>query len=121
MASPDDPNGNGGTPGVPEPIENGAVDLSGRVTKIDAEEIKELAEGRTHEERAHERDDVSQVVETERNEALSADELRDAWPVLDLDERSDGLKLLEQEDAEELFASLSAHDQMRLLLHWRPG
>jgi magnesium transporter len=117
MASPDDPNGNGGTPGVPEPIVDRAVDLSGRVTKIDAEEIKELAEGRTGEER----DDASQVVEVDRNEALSADELRDAWAVLDLDERSDGLKLLEQEDAEELFVSLSAHDQMRLLLHWRPG
>jgi len=105
MATPDDPIDGGDA--IPGTVENGA-DLSEKVTKIDVEEIRDLA-------------DVSQVATALASEALSVDELRDAWPVLDLDERSDGLKLLEQEDAEELFVSLSAHDQMRLLLHWRPG
>ena len=36
------------------------------------------------------------------------DELRDAWPLLDLEERSDGLRVLPREDAEEFFISLSA-------------
>ena len=38
----------------------------------------------------------------------SVDELRDAWPLLDLDERGDGLRVLPREDAEEFFISLSA-------------
>jgi magnesium transporter len=116
MASPDEPEPNGGE-AVPGVVENGA-DTSGRITKIDADEIRDLAE---EQREGTEREEPSAVVETERSDALSPDELRDAWPVLDLDERSDGLKLLEQEDSEELFESLSAHDQMRLLLHWRPG
>jgi magnesium transporter len=87
--------------------EPGDGDPSRPFTRIDAEEIRE-------------RGDSSVLTEAAREE-LSVEELRDAWPVLDLGERSDGLRLLEQEDAEELFESLSAHDQMRLLLHWRPG
>jgi len=52
---------------------------------------------------------------------LTLDELRDAWPLLDLDERSDGLRVLPREDAEEFFVALSASDHAALLLHFRPG
>jgi magnesium transporter len=52
---------------------------------------------------------------------LSMDELRDAWPLLDLEERSDGLRVLPREDAEEFFIALPAHDQAKLVLHFRPG
>jgi magnesium transporter len=118
MAPPDEPdhgNGNGNGSGDGNGDGDGAVvdgtdpalDHSARVTRIDAEEIRD-------------RGDPS-VVATPPIDGLSAEELRDAWPVLDLDERSDGLKLLDEEDAEDLFISLSAHDQLRLLLHWRPG
>lgn len=52
---------------------------------------------------------------------LDVDELRDAWPLLDLDERADGLRILPREDAENFFIGLPAADQATLLLHWRPG
>jgi magnesium transporter len=55
------------------------------------------------------------------DDALSADELRDAWPLLDLEERSDGLRVLPREDAEDFFIGLSATDQAALLVHFRPG
>ena len=109
MAPDDDepaaPNGDGTVTPVDE-----AEEHSRPFTRIDAETIRDLGE-------------ASEVapIPVPSSEPLSVEELRDAWPVLDLDERSDGLRLLEQEDAEELFESLSAHDQMRLLLHWRPG
>ena len=38
----------------------------------------------------------------------AVDELRDAWPLLDLDERSDGLRVLPREDAEDFFIALIA-------------
>ncbi len=55
------------------------------------------------------------------DDALSVEDLRDAWPLLDLEERSDGLHVLDREDAEEFFVSLTAGDQAALLLHFRPG
>jgi magnesium transporter len=55
------------------------------------------------------------------DEGLSPDELRDAWPLLDLEERGDGLRVLPREDAEEFFIALPAHDQAQLLLHFRRG
>ncbi len=85
-------------------------DYSGGVVRIEAETIAE-------------RDDPS-VVHSIETEPLSLEELREAWPVLDVNERSDGLKLLEQleqEDAEELWHSLPARDQAVLLVHWRPA
>ena len=54
-------------------------------------------------------------------EPLTFDELRDAWPFLDLQERSDGLHILPREDAEDFFIGLTAKDQAALLNHWRPG
>lgn len=55
------------------------------------------------------------------DDVLDADELRDAWPFLDLEERSDGLQLLPREEAESFFMSAIPVDQAALLLHWRPG
>ena len=55
------------------------------------------------------------------DDSLSVDELRDAWPLLDLDERGDGLRVLPREDAEEFFIALPAHDQAQLVIHFRPG
>ncbi len=63
---------------------------------------------------------VSELPPEEENE-LSVDELRDAWPLLDLDERGDGLRVLPREDAEEFFIALPAHDQAQLLIHFRAG
>ncbi|HEY5920380.1 MAG TPA: magnesium transporter [Kofleriaceae bacterium] len=57
----------------------------------------------------------------EDDDQLSIDELRDAWPLLDLEERSDGLRVLPREDAEEFFIGLSSHDEAQLMLHFRPG
>ncbi len=55
------------------------------------------------------------------DEPLSVDELRDAWAVLDVHERLDGLRLLPREDAEEYFISLHAMDQTDVILAMRPG
>ena len=65
----------------------------------------------------------SQPAPTRRaeDEALSVDELRDAWPLLDLEERSDGLRVLPREDAEEFFIALPAHDQAQLRPPLPPG
>ncbi len=52
---------------------------------------------------------------------LTTEELRDAWPLLDLEERGDGLRVLPREDAEEFFVSLNAADHAALLLHFRSG
>ncbi len=55
------------------------------------------------------------------DDELSVEDLRDAWPLLDLDERGDGLRVLPREDAEDFFVALSAADHAALLLHFRPG
>ncbi len=55
------------------------------------------------------------------DDELGVDELRDAWPLLDLDERGDGLRVLPREDAEDYFIALSPTDQAALLLHFRAG
>ncbi|MEZ4367901.1 MAG: magnesium transporter [Kofleriaceae bacterium] len=58
---------------------------------------------------------------TTEHEPLSPEELRDAWPLLALPERSDGLSVLSREDAEDFFIALPATDQAEMLLHWKPG
>lgn len=55
------------------------------------------------------------------DDVLDAEELRDAWPLLDRQERSDGLQLLPREEAESFFIACSDTDQAALLLHWQPG
>jgi magnesium transporter len=47
--------------------------------------------------------------------ALSAADLRDAWPILSTEERSKGLMLLARDEADELFQELATHDQVQLV------
>jgi len=133
---------------VPEPIPDRPQDATGEISMLPPEEAQKVAaEIRAV---AESRGDDSEVVElvdlpsSERSrsrrtsqlppmafigepapevpeEELTVDELRDAWPLLDLVERGDGLRVLQREDAEDFFASLSAADQAALLLHFRPG
>jgi magnesium transporter len=56
-----------------------------------------------------------------REEHLSANELREAWPVLSDRERSEGFVLLTRAEAEELFFSLSAADQVAIVLELLEG
>jgi magnesium transporter len=51
---------------------------------------------------------------------LLADELRDAWPALDGEERLEGFRLLAPAEAESFFAGLDARDQCALLLALSP-
>src|ERR1700753_945945 len=86
-------------------------------------EIKAVAESRGDDSQVHELIDIPPTgpipVAAQRDSAaharvddqLGSDELRDAWPLLDLEERSDGLRVLAREDAEEFFISLAPRDQ----------
>ncbi len=47
---------------------------------------------------------------------IRAEELKDAWPVLSLDERLEGLRLLTWSEAEDLIQSLTAREQTEILL-----
>jgi magnesium transporter len=51
---------------------------------------------------------------------LVADDLRDAWAALDLEERVEGFRMLEPGEAESLFDSLEAREQSALLLARTP-
>jgi magnesium transporter len=51
---------------------------------------------------------------------LLAEDLRDAWPFLDLEERVEGFRLLPPEEAEDLYASLASREQCELLLALPP-
>lgn len=102
-----------------------------------AAEIREIAEQRSEEEDEDD-DDRQERPPPERtddhaitqpiaipppaaDEGLSADDLRDAWDVLDLAERLDGLRCLPREDAEDFFIALPGADQCAVLLAMRPG
>ncbi|MGE5186595.1 MAG: magnesium transporter [Acidobacteriota bacterium] len=98
------------------------------------EEIKAVAESRGEDSEVVELVDLAsatgphEAVTTtaapaagEDDEVLSVDDLRDAWPLLDLEERGDGLRVMPREDAEEFFISLSPKDQADLLVDFRPG
>src|ERR1700729_4109353 len=111
MSPPDD--------SVPEPV---AVDLhTGEVSMMPPEEaskvmaeIKAVAESRGDDSQVHEMLDIPATgpipvavqgrdssAHLHVEDQLGSDELRDAWPLLDLEERSDGLRVLPREDAEE--------------------
>ncbi|MEJ7598906.1 MAG: magnesium transporter [Kofleriaceae bacterium] len=118
--------------GVPEPIVERFADATGEISMLPPEEaqkvaaeIRAIAETRGEDSEVHELIDLpvtrQMPVITEDDEALSADELRDAWPLLDLEERGDGLRVLPREDAEDFFISLPATDQAKLLLYFRAG
>jgi magnesium transporter len=127
MSSPDD--------SVPEPIPDRAAEATGEVSMLAPEDAQKLtAEIRAIAEQRGEESDVFALAdlaasagglpaaaEEAAEDELSAEDLRDAWPLLDLDERSDGLRVLPREDAEDFFVSLPAADQAALLLHFRPG
>jgi magnesium transporter len=119
---------------VPEAVADRVVELTGEVSMLPPEtahkvtaEIRALAELRGIDS------DVVELAVLQKtgsipiiaapidDDALSPDELRDAWPLLDLEERSDGLRVLPREDAEDFFISLDPRDQASLLLHFRPG
>ncbi len=53
--------------------------------------------------------------EDTRDEKLAAEELRDAWPVLDAEERLAGFRLLPREEAEDFFLELSTRGQASVL------
>jgi magnesium transporter len=52
---------------------------------------------------------------------LQAAELRDAWRVLDVEERVDGFRLLPPADAEEFFLAMTTRDQMELVRALTPA
>ncbi len=54
-------------------------------------------------------------VEDIQHEKLTPDELRDAWPVLDSEERLEGFHLLPRDEAEDFFLELSSRGQASVL------
>jgi len=133
MSSPDEP-----VPeAVPEPVPDRHDHATGEVTMLPPErqsqiieEIKAVAETRGDDSEVFDLIDIpptgpipiAAAVETkEDDDALALDDLRDAWPLLDLEERGDGLRVLPREDAEEFFIALTPRDQADLLLYFRPG
>jgi len=120
---------------APEAIADRPADATGEVSTLPPEEaLKVTAEIRAIAELRGEESDLFPLgdlattgsvhpatVAPPSEDELSADDLRDAWPLLDLEERSDGLHVLPREDAEDFFASLPATDQAALLLHFPPG
>ncbi|MCK6449064.1 MAG: magnesium transporter [Planctomycetes bacterium] len=62
-----------------------------------------------------------QLVETNFGERLPAEDLKDAWRLLDSAERVDGFRLLAPADAHEFFLGLAAHDQTDLILSLPPN
>src|SRR5438128_2040938 len=91
------------------------------------DEIKAVAESRGEDSEVVELIDLPQTgplptltttaaAPAQDDDELQIDELRDAWPLLDLDERGDGLRVLPREDAEEFFIQLTARDQAQLLI-----
>jgi magnesium transporter len=126
--------GHGGGDGIPEVLSERAAEPTGEVSMLPPEEaskvaaeIRAVAEQRGTDTEIVELAELHQtlpmpvIAEPVDDDALSPDELRDAWPLLDLEERSDGLRVLPREDAEDFFIALPATDQAALLIHFRPG
>jgi magnesium transporter len=125
--------------GVPEAVDS--QQGTGEVSMLPPEEaskvmaeIKAVAESRGDDSQVHEMLDIPPTgpipvavqgrdssAHMRAEDQLGVDELRDAWPLLDLEERGDGLRVLPREDAEEFFISLAPRDQADLLLHFRAG
>ena len=109
------------------------AELTGEISALPPEEASKVAaEIRAVAELRGVDTDVADLVELQKTgpiptvklddeDALSAEELRDAWPLLDLEERSDGLRVLPRDEAEDFFIALSASDQAALLVHFRSG
>jgi magnesium transporter len=58
---------------------------------------------------------VAESVEDIQRESLTPEELRDAWPVLDNEERIEGFRLLARDEAEDFFLELSSRGQAAVL------
>jgi magnesium transporter len=61
------------------------------------------------------------MMESPQSAALSMEDLHEAWPVLSIDERLEGFRLLPPDVADDFFIGLSARDQAELILHLPPG
>jgi len=61
------------------------------------------------------------AAEQARERSLLASELEQAWPVLSLEERLEGLRLLPHAEAEDLLLGLPAREQAELILGMSPG
>ncbi|NOJ80576.1 magnesium transporter [Myxococcus xanthus] len=60
-------------------------------------------------------------MESPQSAALSMEELHEAWPVLSVDERLEGFRLLPASVADDFFLALSAREQAELILHLQPA
>jgi magnesium transporter len=58
---------------------------------------------------------VVESTEDTQSGRLTADELRDAWPVLDSEERLEGFRLLPREEAEDFYLELTSRGQASVL------
>jgi len=58
---------------------------------------------------------VVESIEDIQRENLTPEELRDAWPVLDPEERLEGFRLLPREEAEDFYLELTSRGQASLL------
>ncbi|HXU81509.1 MAG TPA: magnesium transporter [Polyangia bacterium] len=58
---------------------------------------------------------MNAVAQADPKDALSADELIDAWPVLSKIDRAEGFAILPRPEAEEVFLGLGAADQLLLM------
>ncbi|WIG94451.1 magnesium transporter [Myxococcus sp. SDU36] len=61
------------------------------------------------------------MTESPQSAALSMEELHEAWPVLSVDERMEGFRLLPASVADDFFLALSAREQAELILHLHPA
>ncbi|WP_141254037.1 MULTISPECIES: magnesium transporter [Myxococcus] len=61
------------------------------------------------------------MMESPQSAALSMEELHEAWPVLSIDERLEGFRLLPASVADDFFLALSAREQAELILHLQPA
>jgi magnesium transporter len=61
------------------------------------------------------------MADADPGEALTREDLRDAWPVLSMEDKLRGFSLLSQEDQEEFFLAIPTLDQAKLLLAFPPN
>ncbi|MEO8701066.1 MAG: CBS domain-containing protein, partial [Kofleriaceae bacterium] len=102
------------------PLDHGTapVPMEPMLARTVTSEIRAIAESRGEDSAVYDLREFEAPPRTGEDEPLDADELRDAWPFLDLEERSDGLRLLPRDRAEDFFIALTAKDQAASLLHW---
>ncbi|MFP2926763.1 magnesium transporter [Pyxidicoccus sp. 3LG] len=61
------------------------------------------------------------MMESPQSATLSVEELHEVWPVLSIDERLEGFRLLPPAVADDFFLGLSAREQAEIILHLTPG